>query len=254
MADLEALARRLRDAADSRTPCAPLKETDPDLSVEDAYRIQQINLEARGGRLVGHKIGITSEAVMSWLKVDEPDFGGLLADMEVDDGGKIAADTLLQPKVEGEIAFVLGRELRGPVSLAEVVRATDFVLPSIEVIDSRVADWKIKYEDTIADNASSARYSLGTRPVKLGDFDPRLVGMTLRKNGRVVSTGAGAACLGNPVNAVRWLANKMGELDQSLPAGSVLLSGALGPVTPVAAGDFVELEISGLGATSVRFV
>ena len=253
MADLDALAARLRNAAETREACAPLSETD-ELSVEEAYTIQRINLEARGGRLVGHKIGITSEAVQGWLKVSEPDFGGLLAEMELDDGAKIPVESLLQPRVEGEIAFVLDRELRGPVSLAEVIRATDFVLPAIEIIDSRIADWKIQYVDTVADNASSACYVLGTRPTPLSAFDPRLVGMALRKNGAVVSTGAGAACLGNPVNAVRWLANKLGELDQALPAGSVVLSGALGPVCPVAAGDHLEVEISGLGATSVRFV
>ena len=172
--DLENLAARLRDAASSGTPCAPLSEGN-ELSVEDAYAIQRINLEKRGGRSVGFKIGITSEAVQSWLKVDEPDFGGLLAEMEVDDGAKLETASLLQPRVEGEIAFVLGEDLEGPVSLAEVVQATDFVLPSIEIIDSRIADWKIQYVDTVADNASSARYVLGTKPTSLADFDPRTV-------------------------------------------------------------------------------
>jgi 2-oxopent-4-enoate/cis-2-oxohex-4-enoate hydratase len=259
---LSPLAERLREAQATGTPCAPLTGSNDDLSVEDAYEIQAMNLAARQekglhgrpARLVGHKIGITSQAVMDWLKVDEPDFGGLLDDMAVDDGGLADSSLLLQPRVEGEVAFVLGKDLEGPgVTAAEVLRATDFLLPSIEIIDSRIAEWKIKYEDTIADNASSGLFVVGSVPVSPRGLDLELAGMALRKNGRVVSSGVGAACLNNPVNAVVWLANKLGELGAKLEAGHVILSGALGPVNPVEPGDDVTLDISGLGRCSVRF-
>lgn len=263
---IAALAAVLRRAFEERSPCGPLSGEEPDLSVEDAYAIQRENIVARmkkglhgrPARLVGHKIGITSKAVQEWLKVSEPDFGCLLDDMAVQDGLEADSSLLLQPRVEGEIAFVLGRPLKGPgVTAAEVIRATEYVLPAVEIIDSRIRDWQITYVDTVADNASSGLFLLGTRPVSLSSLDLPLVGMALWKNGEVVATGAGAACLGNPVNAVAWLANKLGELSPQGPGlkeGSVVLSGALGPVSPVKKGDHVEVEISGLGSASVRFV
>jgi 2-oxopent-4-enoate/cis-2-oxohex-4-enoate hydratase len=166
------------------------------------------------------------------------------------------ADTslLLQPRIEGEIAFVLGRDLLGPgLTAADVLRATDFLLPALEIIDSRIADWKITYPDTIADNASSGLFVTGSVPVSARGVDLELCGMALRKNGVVSSVGVGAACLDHPVNAVVWLANKLGELEEPLRAGSVVLSGALGPVLPVAKGDAFELEIAHVGRCSVRF-
>lgn len=260
-----ALAAVLRRAYADRAPCGPLTDEEPGLTVEDAYAIQRINvvermragLHGRPTRLVGHKIGITSKAVQDWLKVKEPDFGCLLDDMVVDDGGEADTSLLLQPRVEGEIAFVLGRALKGPgVTAADVIRATEFVLPCVEVVDSRVRDWKIQYVDTVADNASSGLFLLGTRPTSLTGLDLPLLGMALRKNGQVVSTGAGVACLGNPVNAVAWLANKLAELSPDGPGlkeGSVVLSGALGPVSPVEKGDVIEVEIARLGQASMRF-
>lgn len=259
---IDPLAERLRVAAETKVACAPLKAEHPALSVEEAYAIQAQNLAARRerglhgrpARLVGRKIGITSKAVMDWLQVKEPDFGGLLDDMAVPDGGEADTSLLLQPRIEGEIAFVLERDLEGPgVTAADVLRATAFLLPSLEIIDSRVADWKIAYEDTIADNASSGLFVLGSTPVSPRGLDLELCGMALRKNGGVASTGAGAACLGHPVNAVVWLANKLGELGERLEAGQVLLSGALGPVLPVAAGDVFDLDVGHLGRCSVRF-
>ena len=264
--DLATLASTLGRALVERAPCAPVTEAAPNLTVEDAYTIQRWNVEerlrrglhGRPARLVGHKIGITSKAVQDWLKVREPDFGCLLDDMVVEDGGEAPMRFLLQPRVEGEIAFVLGSALQGPgVTAADVLRATDFVLPCVEVVDSRVRDWKIQYVDTIADNASSGLFLLGTRPVSLRGIDLPLVGMALRKNGQVVSTGAGAACLGNPVSAVAWLANKLAELSPDGPglqAGHVVLSGALGPVAPIEAGDVIEVELAHLGRASMRFV
>jgi 2-keto-4-pentenoate hydratase len=247
---LEALAGRLRDAQSRRTPCAPLGE----LSVEEAYLIQAANLARAGSRRTGRKIGLTSRAVQKWLGVDSPDFGGLTEAMLVGDGATAPLEALLQPRVEGEIAFVLGRDLPGPVvSAVDVLAATEYLLPSIEIIDSRIADWKITLTDTVADNASSARYVLGTSRRRLEGLDLRLIGMTLRKNGEIVSTGAGAACLENPLNAVAWLAERVSRLGDPLRAGEIILSGALGPVVPVGAGDHVEVTISGLGTASVRF-
>lgn len=252
----EACAQRLHDAQQTRTPCAPLT-AEFDLSPHDAYAIQQINIERRldaGAVRAGWKIGLTSHAIQSWLNVDEPDYGTILDEMIVPDRGDVDTAMLLQPRAEGEVVFVMKHDLEGPgVDGARVIAATDFVLPAIEIIDSRIADWKIQWADTVADNASSAMLVFGSTPIPLHQLDLRLAGMTLRKNGRVVSTGAGAACLGHPVNAVAWLANKLWEMGTSLRAGDVVLSGALGPVTPVAPGDALDVEISGLGSTGCRF-
>ncbi|MCB9519538.1 MAG: fumarylacetoacetate hydrolase family protein [Myxococcales bacterium] len=260
---LEACAAALWTAQTTLTPCPPLTRDTPTLTVADAYAIQTLNVRRRErergltGRLatkIGLKIGLTSRAVQKWLGVDEPDFGVLLDDMVIPEGSTAPTGALLQPRAEGEIAFVLGRPLRGPgITAADVVRATEFVLPAIEVVDSRVADWAVKYVDTVADNASSGMFVLGTTPTPLAKVDLALVGMSLSKNGRVESTGVGAACLGNPVNAVAWLANKFGEFGRTLEPGDVILSGALGPVVPVSTGDHVEVQISGLGGTHARF-
>ena len=239
------------------TSCARITDANPTLTLDDAYGVQHVNLARKieaGARLTGRKVGLTSRAVQEWLKVDQPDFGGLLDVMEVADGGAVSRASLLQPRVEGEVAFVLARDLDKPgVTNFDVISATDYVLPSIEIVDSRVHDWKITLVDTVADNASSGRYVLGTRPVRLHDVDLPLAGCVLRKNGRVVSTGAGAACLGNPVTAVAWLANRLFSLGTPLRAGEVVLSGALCPVAPADAGDFIEVEIAHVGRVSVRF-
>lgn len=257
------IAASLRDAQRDRRPIAAPTERWPQMTIADAYAVQRVNLDRRLAsrgmngsppRHVGWKIGITSRVVQEWLGVSEPDFGGLLCDMDVPNGGDISISRFLQPRVEGEVAFVLGKSLVGPgVTSAQVIAAIDFVLPTIEIIDSRVIDWKFRIQDTIADNASSAMFVLGSRPTPLRKLDLRLAGATLRRNGRVASTGAGAACLGNPVNAVVWLANKLGELGEQLYAGQLVLSGALGPVSPVAAGDRIAVAINGLGDATVNF-
>ncbi len=250
-------AEQLHVAQSERVAIDRLTDAASDLTIEDAYAIQGINRERReadGAKVIGYKVGITSEAVMKWLKVDQPDFGVLFDDMAVFDGGRLSASALLQPRVETEVAFVLGQTLEGPgITAADVVRATDHVMPCLEIVDSRIKDWKIQIEDTVADNASSARLVLGGAGKKIADVDLELCGMAMRKNGRVVSTGVAAACLGNPINAVVWLANTLGRLGTALPAGSVILSGALGPVVDVAAGDFIEGVISGIGRARVRF-
>jgi 2-oxopent-4-enoate hydratase len=203
---------------------------------------------------VGKKIGLTSRAVQKQLGVSEPDFGYLISSMNVPMGETVSRSTLLQPRVEGEAVFVLKRSLKGPgITVADVARATDFVLPCIEIIDSRVKDWRIKIQDTVADNASSALFVLGTEPRRLGNSDLREAGMALRVNGEVLSTGCGAACLDHPALAVAWLANALGKFGVALEAGELILSGAFGPVVPVSAGDRVEVEISGLGAVHCYF-
>jgi 2-oxopent-4-enoate hydratase len=265
--DVEKLADELRGAEETRVAIDRLSDRAPDMTVEDAYAIQNVTLNrrrekglhGRPARLVGRKIGITSKAVQDWLQVTEPDFGFLLDDMEIKDNGACERASLVQPRIEGEIAFVLKREIPGcfqvgGVTNHDVIAATDFVLPALEIIDSRIKDWKITYRDTVADNASSARFVLGTSPRKLDGLDLVLVGMAMRKNGRVVSTGAGAACLGNPVNAVAWLANTLCKLGSPLRPGDLVLSGALGPVTPCEKNDVIELDVAHLGHVAVRFI
>jgi 2-oxopent-4-enoate/cis-2-oxohex-4-enoate hydratase len=250
-------AELLWQAQQSGAPSDLLTSIDADLTIEEAYAIQQINLERRmaeGARLVGRKVGLTSTAIRDWLGVAEPDFGGLLDTMAVPNGGSVPIASLMQPRVEAELAFLLKRPLRGPgVTAAAVLAATDYLLPAIEIIDTRQTDWRFKIQDTIADNASSAMFVLGSTPIDPQAISLRTIGATLRLNGRVVSTGAGAACMGDPVNAVVWLANTLGVLGVTLEAGEVILSGALGPVSPVVAGDYVGATVGRAEEVRVRF-
>jgi 2-keto-4-pentenoate hydratase len=252
----ETIASELRRAY-SDGPIAPVRELAPNGDADSAYEIQEINTrhwEASGRRLVGRKIGLTSRSVQQQLGVDQPDFGMLFADMELASGAVVDARRLLQPRVEAEVAFVLGHDLADPqLTYAEVLRATQYVLPAIEIVDSRIAGWKITLLDTVADNASSGLYVIGSDPRPLAQVDLRLCGMVLTINGEAVSIGAGSACLGHPVNAVTWLARMMVRKGRPLRAGDVVLSGALGPMVSVQAGDFVRAEIATLGAVEVRF-
>jgi 2-oxopent-4-enoate hydratase len=251
------LAASLREAEETRQPIGPLTESHPDLTVADAYRIQQINVHARkeaGGLVRGRKIGLTSVAMQEQLGVDEPDFGALFAEMLIEEGDAIPVAELIQPRVEAEIAFLMESELQGPgVSAAETLRAVAGALPAIEVIDSRVADWKIKLPDTIADNASSARVVCGGKLTPIDDLDLRLLGMALTVNGKVVATGAGAAVLGNPIRCIAWLANKLGEFGVPLRPGDLVLAGALHAALSVAPGDSVHAEFAELGGVTTRF-
>jgi 2-oxopent-4-enoate/cis-2-oxohex-4-enoate hydratase len=254
----EQLGDELHEALVARRPVAPLTARGLDLTLEDAYRIQERMVAHRlaaGERAIGKKIGVTSPAVMQALDVHRPDFGWLLSGMVYGEGDAIPAARLIQPRAEGELAFVLARDLRGPgVTAADVLAATAFVLPCFEIVDSRIRDWKIRIEDTVADNASSGVFVLGGRAADPRRVDLRCAGMVLEKNGEVVATGAGAAALGSPVNAVAWLANTLGCLDIPLLAGEVILSGSLAALVPVRAGDALRLEIGGIGGCSVRFV
>ncbi|MBB5374290.1 2-keto-4-pentenoate hydratase [Acidocella aromatica] len=247
----------LFEAARSGKPAAPIRTLLAEGDVEAAYAVQAINTQRAvdaGRRLVGRKIGLTSLAVQKQLGVGQPDYGMLFADMARGDAEEVALSDVLQPKVEAEIAFVLGRDLTEPqLTAADLFRAIEYAVPAIEIVGSRVANWDIRITDTIADNASSGLYVLGSRPVTLKDFDPRLCGMVMEKSGEPVSVGAGAACLGSPLNAALWLAKVMAKLGRPLLAGDTILSGALGPMVGVQPGDVFDVRIEGLGAVRAAF-
>ncbi|CAM2845053.1 2-keto-4-pentenoate hydratase [Paenibacillus sediminis] len=235
----------------------PLTSLDPQITIKEAYEVQLATIQKKldtGRRVVGKKIGLTSIAMQKLLGVDQPDYGHLLDDMVVGNGETISFSRLLQPKVEGEIAFVLKRDLIGPnVSALDVILATDFVLPALEIVDSRVKDWQIKLQDTIADNASSGLFVLGGKPVKPTDIDLTQIGMVLYRNGEIMNTGVGAAALGNPAACVAWLANKLFEFGIILRAGEVILSGALSAAVNAEPGDHFSARLAHLGEVSVHF-
>lgn len=250
-------AKDLLGAYASRTPINPLIETYPDISFEDAYEIQQLQIAARveaGATIKGHKVGLTSAAMKKQLGVDQPDFGHLLDDMFYLEHQPIPMTNWLQPRLEPEVAFVLGRPLAGPgVTIADAIRAVDFVLPAIELIDSRIRDWKIGILDTISDNASSGGLVLGGRPTKLEDVDLRLIGCTLYKNGQIVGTGANGAVMGNPLNSLVWLANTLGHQGVTLEAGHVVLPGSVTKMMTVAPGDTFVANWGALGSVTAHF-
>ncbi|TVT48164.1 MAG: 2-oxopent-4-enoate hydratase [Denitromonas halophila] len=252
------LGDELYTALTTREVLAPLTERHSEITIEDAYHIQQRMLARRiaaGETVIGKKIGVTAKAVMNMLGVHQPDFGWLTDGMVFNEGESIPMNTLIQPKAEGEIAFVLKHDLQGPgVTAADVLRATEGVMACFEIVDSRIRDWKIKIQDTVADNASCGVFVLGDRMVDPREVDLATCGMVLEKNGEIVVTGAGAATLAHPVNAVVWLVNMLGSLGIGLKAGEVVLSGALGAMVPVSAGDNLRVTIGGIGGCSVRFV
>jgi len=253
----ETLADELRQAALTSTPIEPLRERLQLHGVVLAYEVQQINVRkalAQGRRVVGRKIGLTSRVVQVQLGVDQPDYGTLLDDMALCDGDEVSLSRVLQPKVEAEVAFVLGRDLAQPgATPGEVIRAIEFALPAIEIVGSRIANWDIKLLDTVADNASSGLFVVGNEPRRLESLDLRRSGMVMTSRGEEVSTGTGAACLGHPVNAVVWLARKMVEMGEPLRAGDLVMSGALGPMVRAEAGDLFEASVAGLGSVRVAF-
>lgn len=256
---IEQFGDALYDAMVSRQTIAPLTEQAPDISIEDAYKISLRMLERRtaaGEQVVGKKIGVTSKAVMDMLDVHQPDFGYLTDRMMYATGADVPASTeMIAPRAEGEIAFVLKEDLEGPgVSNADVIRATEFVMPCFEIVDSRITDWRIKIQDTIADNASCGVVVMGDRGVSPTEVDLATCGMMVELNGEIISTGAGAAALGSPVNCVAWLANTLGEIGIGLKAGEVILSGSLVPLQPVQAGDSMSVSVGGIGRCSVRFI
>ncbi len=250
----DALFEALRD----NTTVPPLTEQHEDLSLNAAYRISLHFLQRRlddGEHVIGKKIGVTSKAVQDMLNVHQPDFGYLTDRMVHADGDTIPVKgNLIAPRAEGEIAFVLKRDLQGPgVNSAEVLAATDYVFPCFEIVDSRIEDWRIRIQDTVADNASCGVFALGDTGLRPSNLDLSTCGMVMEKNGEIVASGAGAAALGSPLNCVAWLANTLGRLGVPLKAGEVILSGSLVPLVPVAPGDHIQVTVGNLGSCSLRF-
>lgn len=256
-AKTRAAVERLRSAAVTGSPVAPVRDLIGRDDVEASYAVQsQLVAEriAAGAQVVGRKIGLTSKAVQAQLGVDQPDFGFLFDDMAYADAATIAYDSIMQPRVEAEVAFILGADLaEGPLDEAQVRAAIAFCIPALEICGSRIANWDISFADTVADNASAGGFVFGLERTTLSQFDPAAVEMSMSIDGTEVSTGSGADCLGDPINAVVWLARQARELGAPLRSGQVILSGALGPMRPVMPGNQVVATLSGLGSVSVRF-
>lgn len=250
-------AEALQQAYETKQPIAPLTSSNPALTVDEAYAIQLAQIDARvaqGDVIVGKKIGLTSKVMQQMFNVTEPDYGHILQSMVVADGDDVSLKALLQPKIEFEIAFVLKEDIQGPGVTAEhIVRATDYVVPAFEIIDSRIADWQIRFEDTVADNGSSAYVIIGGTPTKLDDVDLATVGMNISRNGQYIDHATGAAVMGNPIEAVVWLANALGKYNIALKAGEFVLAGALTAALPVVAGETYRADFAHLGAIQVTF-
>lgn len=254
-ATVDEAAQRLAVAAEHRQPCRPVRDLIGSDDLQAAYAVQRRNAEARvaaGAEMVGRKIGLTSPAVQAQLGVDQPDFGILFADMAHADGAAVPSDAVMQPRVEAEVAFVLKADLAdGLLDDAHVRTAVDYAVAALEVCGSRIAGWDISFGDTVADNASAGAYVLGTEKKTLDEFVPRDVEMSMTVDGEEVSTGNGTACLGDPLNALVWLARQARDLGEPLRAGQVILSGALGPMKPIDPGAQVQARITGLGSVSM---
>jgi 2-keto-4-pentenoate hydratase len=250
------LAAKIR-AAYAGVPIAPIRSQLTELDVDAAYAIQQANTAhwvAEGRRVVGSKIGLTSRAVQKQLGVDRPDFGVLFADMIVAEDEPVSAGRVLQPKIEAEVAFLLDRDVEAEVpTIADVLRAVAYAMPALEIVGSRITNWDIGIVDTVADNASSGLFVLGGPVRRMEGLDLRALQMRMIRREEIVSKGTGAACLGNPLNAMAWLAGELARRERPLRAGDVVLSGALGPMVPVNSGDTFEVDIAGLGTVSARF-
>ncbi|MCU7723903.1 fumarylacetoacetate hydrolase family protein [Actinoplanes sp. KI2] len=248
-------ARRLLEAARSASPCAPVRDLIGADDIAAAYAVQQevVAVRRRSARVVGHKVGLTSAAVQRQLGVDRPDFGVLFDDMDVTGVDPVPVGGLLQPRIEAEVAFLLGADLGGEIALEGVLAAVDAMAPALEIVDSRIAGWDITIADTIADNASSGLFVLGAGRARLDEVRPADIEMELSVDGRMVAKGSGAACLGDPLAALAWLAGAALELGDPLRAGQLVLSGALGPMVPVVPGTTVTATLTGLGTVSARF-
>ncbi len=251
-------AERLYMAAKTRTPIPPLTSENPSLTATDGYAIQSelvSLLLGEGDEIVGYKLGLTSRPMQEMLGVHEPDYGPILASMVLPDGSEVEIKRFIQPKIEAEIALILKRELRGPgVTVAQAADAVGGVAAALEIIDSRIEGWRIKLPDTIADLASSGAVVLAGQPVPLTGFDLRLVGMVVTKNGELMATGAGAAALGDPLEALAWLANTMAAYDVALEAGRFVMTGSLHAAIPLIAGDTVRAEADRLGSVTIGAV
>ena len=254
---INALGDELYVAAKECRALEPLTSRHADLTVDDAYRIQQ-RVNARrieaGERMIGKKIGVTSQVVMDMLGVYQPDFGMLSDAMLYREGEAIPAASLIQPKAEGEIAFVLRHDLQGPgVSVADVLAATAGVMACFEIVDSRIRDWKIRIQDTVADNASCGVFVIGAARVAPRALDLAAVKMDILKNGAHIASGTGAAVQGHPATAVAWLANTLGRFGIPFLAGEIILSGSLAPLLPITPGDRFDMSLTGIGTASISF-
>ncbi|MED0986967.1 2-keto-4-pentenoate hydratase [Bacillus paramycoides] len=254
---IKELADELIQAENSCVGITPFTERYSNLSVLDAYNIQLKVIERKlksGRSIIGKKIGLTSVAMQQMLGVDEPDYGHLLDDMKIENGSEISIDSFVSPKIEAEIGFVLAEDLSGPnITYVDVLMATKYVVPTLEIIDSRIADWKIQLADTVADNGSSAKVVVGDTFSSIDKVDLRTTGMTLYKNNCLIATGAGAAALGHPAQAVAWLANKLHEFNIGLKAGELILPGALSGAVAVNSKDSIQADFGSLGSVSVKF-
>jgi 2-keto-4-pentenoate hydratase len=254
--DAPAKARALYDARRTRVPIPPFTDEDPTLGMADGYAIQRELIDlllADGDRIVGHKVGLTSKPMQKMVGVDSPDYGPVLASTVYRDGDTIPAGRFIAPKIEAEIVFVIGERLQGPgVTVTQAHAAIAGAVAAMEIVDSRIADWRIKLADTVADLASNGAMATSSRVVPLADIDPRLVGMTLTRNGELIDTGAGAAALGDPVAVVAWLANVLGGDGVALEPGHLIMTGALHAAVPMTPGDVFRAEFDRLGPITVR--
>lgn len=257
MVVIQQLANELIEAEKTRKPIAPLSERFPNITLDDAYQIQLqyvAEKRAQGARIIGKKIGATSKAIQEMFGVGQPDYGHLFDTMMYSDGDKVPLERLLQPKVECEIAFVLKKDLTGPnVTPLDVIEATDYIVPAIEIIDSRIEDWNIRFEDTVSDNGSSALVVIGSKPTKLEGLDLSCLGMNVSHNGEFLESATGAAVLGNPLYAIAWLANALSAYDVPLLAGEIVLSGAFTKALPIQDGDTFTAEFAHLGSVTASF-
>ena len=254
--DAPAKARALYDARRTRVPIPPFTDDDPSLGMADGYAIQRELIElllADGDRIVGHKVGLTSKPMQKMVGVDSPDYGPVLASTIYRDGDTIPAGRFIAPKIEAEIVFVIGERLEGPgVTVTQAHAAIAGAVAAMEIVDSRIADWRIKLADTVADLASNGAMATSSRIVPITDIDTRLIGMTLTRNGELIDTGAGAAALGDPVAVVAWLANVLGGDGVALEPGHLIMTGALHAAVPLTPGDVFRAEFDRLGPITVR--
>jgi 2-keto-4-pentenoate hydratase len=258
LTDVAGKAKALYEARRSRQPIEPFTDADPDLGMADGYAIaQQLTsmLVSDGDTVIGYKVGLTSKPMQQMIGIDSPDHGPVLGSTVYADGDAVSLSHFIQPKIEAEIAFVLGSALRGPgVSVLDARRSIAGMVAAMEIVDSRVANWRIKLADTVADLASNGAVALSGRHVSLDGLDPRLIGMVLTNRGELVDTGAGAAALGDPLAVVAWLANTLGQMGAGLDAGQLVMTGALHAAVPMQAGDVFRAEFDRLGSVSVRVV
>lgn len=255
--NIERFAKELFQAQMSKVAIKPITKTDETLTIDDAYAIQLSNvskMEENGHKISGKKIGLTSEGIQKQMGVNEPDYGHLYDTMDMV-GGKINTSNFLQPKIEGELAFVLKEDLYGKeISPEQVLKATDYVVAAFEIVDSRIENWNIKLIDTVADNASSGCYVLGDKKLSINEVDLLNIDMKLYKNGELIETGNSKAVLGNPAIAVAWLANRVGDYGVTLKKGDVILSGAFSAAPKAEKGDVFRAEFTDLGTVAAEFI